>query len=179
MRKLVTVMAAVMVATLLQVGASVPAHAISDEEYNTLDHVDIHSYPVPDPDVYDDGFMPLAGTDCKKHSKGHQVDGYNGYGDILWSFGSYLQDCTKNGKVVHKKWGACWGWTSNDIRNLWNFKGCEIEDQSNQTLPRAYIWRQWRGHFKMCLVWYCKTKDPWVYIGGRGDGTFGVNGGAG
>lgn len=165
--------------------AAVPASATDVSDFNTIDHVDISNYPVSDPITYDDGTPvnqvdPLAANGCTKTHRGYQVDAYNHWGNHIWSFGSYLQDCYKNGMVVHKNWGVCWGWVSDNILNRWEFKGCGIEDQSKQSLPRQYIWRQWRGHFKACIyIAGCQTKDPWVYIGGRGDGTFGVNGGAG
>lgn len=175
MHKLLTIAAIAVLS--LAVAPAAGATTVPDD-YNDVTRIDVHAYTAPDATSFDDGYVALAQKGCTKHSRGHQVDGYNHYGNILWSFGGYLQDCVQAGKVIHKNWGVCWGWTA-DFPDLWNFKGCEIEDQSNQSLPRAYIWRQWRGHFKYCVTWVCKQKDPWVYIGGRGDGSFGVNGGAG
>jgi hypothetical protein len=150
------------------------------EEYNTVEAVTVTTYPVPLDVTYDDGFTALAASNCTHHQRGYQVDAKNHFGNTIWSFGGFLEDCTKGGQVIHKNWGACWGWVSDNILNRWEFKGCEIEDQSKQDLPRNYIWRQWRGHFKSCVyIAGCQTKNPWVYIGGRGDGTFGTNGGAG
>ncbi len=176
-RKRWVVSGAVLILSTLMLGGEASAAVPAD--YNDVDHVEVTEYGVPDNTAgFDDGYVALAQNSCAKHSRGHSVTATNHYGNTLWSFGAFLQDCVKGGKVVHKNWGNCWGWTA-DFPVLWNFKGCEIEAQSNQSLPREYIWRQWRGHFKYCVTWVCKQKDPWVYIGGRGDGTFGTNGGAG
>lgn len=115
-----------------------------------------------------------AGSNCR--TNGYQVEA-NSIGGTVWKFGSSLRICWKGGDVISKSWGACWGWVAQ--WSLWHFNGCEIEDQSLQSLPRAYIWRQWRGHFTYCVTWICKQANPWVYVGGRGNGTFGVNGGSG
>lgn len=157
---------------------------ISEADFNKVARVETSNYAVSDQPTYDDGFTllqadSLSSTGCTKGHRGYQIDAYNNFGNHIWAFGGYLQDCVKGGKVVHKRWGVCWGWVSDNILNRWQFQGCNIEDQSVQTLPRAYIWRQWRGHFKSCVyIVGCQTKDPWVYIGGRGDGSFGTNGDA-
>lgn len=158
--------------------AAPPASATDVSDFNKVDHIDASNYQVSDPITYDDGLTALSGTGCNKGHRGYQVDAYNHFGNRIWSFGSYVQDCYKNGMVIHKNWGECWGWVSNNILNRWEFKGCEIETQGNQDVPRQYVWRQWRGHFKSCVyIAGCQTKDPYIYLGARGDGTFGVNGG--
>lgn len=177
----IVVSALALAVVLLAMPAGYPAEASSTDtpEYQDVAYVVTDTFPVPDDGNYDDGFSPLsASIDCTRHVRGYEVSGYNSFGNWLWTFGASLRTCTRNGKVVHKKWGPCWGSTAG-FPSLWKFKGCEVEAQSGQNLPRAYIWRQWRGHFGYCVTWVCKSKDPWVYIGGRGDGTFGTNGGAG
>jgi hypothetical protein len=159
--------------TLLGLGFR-PATAVTPEEYSALgDGVEVAS-----PVVYDAGFDARSTSGCA--TKGHEYDQKNNFGNTLFKVGSSLHICWRNGNVVSKNWGATWCWSA-QFPNLWNCQNGDtyIEDQSNQKLPRNYIWRQWRFHLHMCVTWICKDAWPWVYIGGRGDGTFGVNGGRG
>jgi hypothetical protein len=143
--------------------------------------------PPPDPDndivsfelVRDDGggdFDLLATSNCSV--TGYHIELKNAYGVVLAKVGSSNNHwCWRNGNVVSKNWGTAWCWTS--AVTLWNCSDIKIEAQSKQGLPRPYVWRQWRFHLHYCLTWYCKDKFPWVYIGMRGDGTTGRNGGMG
>lgn len=148
------------------------------------------SDPPPDPDndivsatlVQDESsldFTTLAtGSNCS--TTGYHIEMKNGIGVVLAKVGvSGTHWCWRNGNVVSKSWGDPWCWTS--AVTLWNCqnKDTYVEAHSKQKLPRSYVWKQWRFHLHYCLTWYCKDQWPWIYIGVRGNGTSGVNGGKG
>lgn len=119
-----------------------------------------------------------ASGNCWRTWHGYIVTAVNNRGIVLWWFEDKLHDCVRNGNVVSFTFDdpthhECWC-------TLWNWKGWTI-DGHNYT--KNYVWRQVRGHYKMCVMvaglGKCFSADPWVYIGGRGDGTFGATGGTG
>jgi hypothetical protein len=126
----------------------------------------------------------VASRDCWRGWRGHEVYGKNRLGQEIWRFGSKLTDCVRDGKVVAKTWNTPYGWTAWFTVWNWDSSGTYIEQQSPQTLPRSYVYRQWRGHFHASVPiptigGLVSDMHPWVYIGGRGDGTWGTNGGKG
>lgn len=120
------------------------------------------------------GTMIDAATGCRWDWGAYEVSAVNKVGVTLWTYGAKVEACVRDGKVRKVRWLSyhreCWCTT-------WNFVGDKVEAKSGQSLPRGYIWRQYRGHFRSCITWLCKDAWPWVYVGARGDGTFGVNGG--
>ncbi len=123
---------------------------------------------------------PLTRTAAHCGSKAHEWDGKNNFGVTIAKVGFSVHDCWKGGQVISKNWGPPWCWTMG-LPSMWNCQNGDtyIEDQSNQNVPRNYIWRQYRFHLHYCVTWVCQDQWPWVYIRARGDGTYGTNGGRG
>jgi hypothetical protein len=115
-----------------------------------------------------------SATGCRWGWGAYEVSAVNKVGVTLWTYGARVDACVRDGKVRKVSWlsyqHTCWCTT-------WNFVGDKVEAKSDQSLPRKYIWRQYRGHFRSCVTWYCKDAFPWIYVGARGDGTFGTTGG--
>jgi hypothetical protein len=115
-----------------------------------------------------------SATGCHWDWGAYEVSAVNKVGVTLWTYGAKVEACVRDGKVRKVNWFSyhheCWCTT-------WNFVSDRVEAKSDQSIPRKYIWRQYRGHFRSCITWLCKDAWPWVYVGTRGDGTFGTNGG--
>jgi hypothetical protein len=115
-----------------------------------------------------------AATGCHWDWGAYEVSAVNKVGVTLWTYGAKVTACVRDGKVRKVSWLSnhheCWCTT-------WNYVGDKVEAKSDQSLPRKYIWPQYRGHFRSCVTWYCKDAWPWIYVGARGDGTFGTTGG--
>lgn len=172
-RRIAFVIVAVTMLAPIQNASAAEALSPGDPGYD-----DIASFTIDETSGVGDltGALVDSATGCHWDWHGIEISAKNAAGVKLVTYGGKVEACVRDGKVRKVRFSTyhheCWCTT-------WNWVGERIEAQSAQTLPRGYIWRQYRGHFRSCIVWYCKDKWPWVYLGARGDGTFGVNAGLG